>query len=253
MNKDARQKLIQERVNSMGKVSVNELSFILSVTPETIRRDLDELEGVNALTRIHGAAIPYQSPELEMIFEKKLSVNREAKRRIARKALEYIEDGDTIAVDVGTTTVHMGDLIEGKSDLLIVTNSLAAAQSFSYAIEEERITGQVFVLPGTTHPSQASIKGSYTVDFLKRFYFDRAFISCGGVLPEGVFDYDMEESLVSTIMMECSQEVLLLTDGSKLKQRTLCEIAPMSQFHKITCECEQPSDWYLPNVEWVKA
>jgi DeoR family transcriptional regulator, fructose operon transcriptional repressor len=251
MNKEERHGFILKQLEMYEKVWVTDLARMKNVTPETIRRDLHELEGNEKLTRIHGGAVPYRPDEKEMVYEKKLSFHLEAKKRIAKKAAELIQDGDTIVVDAGTTTVHIADMIQEVHGLTVVTNSLSAAQRFNLAIEERRMTGQVIMLPGMTNPYQASVKGTYTVEFLRRFHFHRAFISCGGVTKEAVYDFDMEESLVSETMMECSREAILLTDSSKLNKKSVFEIGPITNLTKIICDSEKPVGWNEHGYEWI--
>lgn len=188
-----------------------------------------------------------------MVYEKKLSLYAEEKKQIAKCAAELIRDGDTIAVDVGSTTVHIADMLENVQGLTVVTNSLSAASRFNLAIEEKRMTGQVIMLPGVTNPYQASVKGTYTVEFLRRFNFNLAFISCGGVTNEAVYDFDMDESLVSEAMIRYSQEAILLTDSSKLNKKSLFQICPLSQVTKVICDKEKPNDWYENGYEWITA
>lgn len=253
MNKDQRHAQINQLVSQRGKVSVNDLAELLTVTPETIRRDLDELESNQLITRIHGAAIPYAPEEVEMMFTKKMAVNKKAKQRIAQACLNLMHSGDTIAVDIGTTTLFLGELINDLEDITIITNSLAAAQSFNIAIEDGRMTGQVIVLPGFTNPAQASIKGSYTIDFLKKFHVDKALISCGGLLEAAVYDFDMEESLVSKTMIDCCDQAILLVDQSKLGVRTLFEVTPLSAIDLVVCDSPAPQDWQGPLPKWIEA
>jgi DeoR family transcriptional regulator, fructose operon transcriptional repressor len=122
---------------------------------------------------------------------------------------------------------------------------------FNLAIEERGMTGQVIMLPGVTNPYQASVKGTYTVEFLKRFNFNRSFISCGGVTKDAIHDFDMDESLVSEVMIECSREAYLLTDSSKLNKKSIFEICPISNIIKIICDQGKPFDWYENGYEWV--
>ena len=253
MNKDKRQIEIKKLVHETGKITVIDLAQNLSVTPETIRRDLDELESKHELTRVHGAAIPFSAGEVEMIFNKKISVRYNEKRAIARHAASFIKSGDTIAVDIGTTTMHIGDMVENLVDITVVTNSIAATQTFNNAIEDGRMTGQVIVLPGITNPAQSSIKGSYTINFLSKFHFDKAFISCGGLLEGAVYDFDMEESLVSTKMIESCKEAILLVDDRKLEDKTLFEVAPINQIDKVICNVDKPSHWSTGNYQWIVA
>lgn len=253
MNKDERHAFILEKLGMDQKVLVIDLSKLLDVTPETIRRDLSELEMKEQLFRIHGGAVPYITTHKEMVFEKKMSLHIEEKKMIAKRAAELVRDGDTIAVDVGSTTVHLADMIEGVQGLTIVTNSLSAASRFNLAIEERRITGQVIMLPGITNPYQASVKGTYTVEFLKRFNFNLAFISCGGVTKDAVYDFDMDESLVSETMIDCSKEAVLLADSWKLNEKSLFKICPISNISKIICNQKKPVDWHENTYEWLTA
>ena len=251
MNKAQRFQEIVDIVNMEGKISVNDLSDIFKVTPETIRRDLDEIQNLKLITRIHGAAIPYVQPEAEMIFEKKMNQHRQLKERICHQALQFINDSDLIAVDVGTTTVHLGDQIEGVKDLTVVTNSLASALSFNQAIEEGRITGQVIILPGYTNPPQASIKGSYTVEFLRKFHINKAFISCGGLTNQSIYDFDIDETMVSLTMIENSEKSYLLTDSSKINHRRMFEIAPTDSVDYILCDQKKPHNWDI-RPQWIQ-
>lgn len=253
MNKEERHSAILNQLEKDKKVYVTELAKLLEVTPETIRRDLAELENCEQLTRVHGGAVPYIEEEKEMAYEKKMSIHIDAKKQIAKKAAELIQHGDTIAVDVGSTTVHIADMIENIQGLTVVTNSLSAASRFNLALEEQRMTGQVIMLPGVTNPYQKSVRGIYTVEFLKRFNFNRAFISCGGVTNESVFDFDMDESLVSESMINCSRESILLTDSSKLNKKSLFEIGTTASLTKVICNQEKPANWYQNGFEWVIA
>lgn len=149
---------IVKQLEVHDKVLVMDLANVLNVTPETIRRDLAELEMNEQLTRIHGGAVPFIPTQREMIYEKKMSLYLEEKKRIAKRAAELIQHGDTIALDLGTTTVHIADMIEDVQSLTVVTNSLSAAIRFNLALEERRISGQVIMLPGITNPYQASRK-----------------------------------------------------------------------------------------------
>lgn len=253
MNREERYRFIIQQLDLYEKVMVNDLAKLLNVTPETIRRDLAELEINEQLTRIHGGAVPYIPTQKEIVYERKMSLFLEEKLKIARKAAELIRHGDTIAIDVGTTTVHIADMLENIHSLTVVTNSLSAANRFNIALEEKRMTGQVIMLPGITHPDQSSVKGIYTVEFLRRFNFNLAFISCGGLTQEAVYDFDMDESLISEVMIRHSKEAILLTDSSKLNRKSVFEISPIEKLSKIICDTEKPADWPESRVEWVTA
>lgn len=251
--KHERHEFILDRVNEEGRIYVTELAKELDITPETIRRDLTELEEKQELIRIHGGAVPVDVEEnTELEFSKKMILMSEEKKRVAKIAAKEIKSGMTIGVDVGTSTMYIADMIESIDNLTVITNSLAAALRFNKALEEQRMTGQVIVLPGTTNPLQSSIKGSYTVDFLKQFSLDLSFISCGGMTESAIYDYDLEESLVSRTFIQCSERKVALLDRTKINRRQLIEISSVNDLDKIYADVEKPSDWGSVTTEWVK-
>lgn len=116
------------------------------------------------------------------------------------KNAEFIQDGDTIMIDVGTTTVPLSKAISGVKDLTIVTNSFAAAEELNNRLENKELDGKVIILGGVTSPTQKSIVGALTCKMLEAFRFDKLFLSCGGVTTTNVSDYVLEECLVSSVI-----------------------------------------------------
>ncbi|EFR31785.1 transcriptional regulator, DeoR family [Eremococcus coleocola ACS-139-V-Col8] len=247
--KDQRHQLILQELTKEGKVYVSQMAQEFGLTPETLRRDLSELEAGGLLERVHGGAVSKPAP-LELAFEKKKQVNQAEKQAVAQAAAQLVQSGMTLAVDYGTSTMYIADYLKDITNLTIVTNSLAAALHFNKAIEEDRVQGQVIILPGVTNPYQLAIKGSYTIEFLANFSFDLNCMSCGGLSASGVYDYDMEESHVSRQMAQASQEVVLVADHSKLGKKLMVEICPIKQVDLILCDCPKPAGWDLSDTCW---
>jgi DeoR family fructose operon transcriptional repressor len=249
--KEERQHLIIQWVKEENRVTVAKMATTFSVTPETIRRDLTELEEQELLTRVHGGAVLYRKLEKEQVFLQKLDINRTEKEQIALEATSRIEDGDTIAIDVGTTTIHMADFIHNVQNLTVVTNSIAAADRFNQAIEEKRMTGKVIMLGGLTNPAQSSVSGSMTLEWLSRMHMDKAFISCGGMVADTIFDYDLDESLVSAKMMACSKKNILLADSSKMGVPSFFSFAQAKHFDEVISDQPCPKDWKEMYTSWI--
>lgn len=243
LQKDDRFDSITSILESTGKVSVAKLAIQLSVTPETIRRDLSELENEGRLTRIHGGAVPFIQNKKEMEFQRKLDINREAKMEIARHAAEQIEDGDYIAIDVGSTTVHIADSIQNLHNITVVTNSLAATERFNLALEEKRMTGKVIMLGGVSNPEQSSVAGVLTLNMLRQIKIDKVFLSCGGLTDATVYDYDLDESLVSSEMVKQSAEIILLADASKIGATSYFTICPFENINEVISDRSCPNEW----------
>lgn len=246
--KEERQQLIIKWVNEEKRVSVAKMATKFSVTPETIRRDLNELEALEQVTRVHGGAVLFTKIEKEQAFLRKFDLNREEKEQIALEAIKRIEDGDTIAIDVGTTTVHLASFIQDVKNITIVTNSIATADRFNQVIEEKRITGKVIMLGGQTNPAQSSVSGAMTLEWLGHMHVDKAFISCGGMVADTIYDYDLDESLVSAKMMACSKKSYLLADSSKIGTPSFVSFCQASQIDEVICTRPCPKEW----KEWYR-
>jgi DeoR family transcriptional regulator, fructose operon transcriptional repressor len=251
--KEDRHRLIIEWVNEEKRVSVATMAKKFSVTPETIRRDLTELEEQEKITRVHGGATLFTKLEKEQAFLRKIDMNRKEKQLIAIEATSRIDHGDTIAVDVGTTTVHLADYIYNRQNLTVVTNSIAAADRFNQAIEEKRMTGKVILLGGITNPAQSSVSGAMTLEWLNHMHMDKAFISCGGIVAETIFDYDLDESLVSAKMMARSKQCILLADSSKVGVPSFYSFGEASYFDEVISDKPCPIEWKAWYKRWTIA
>ncbi len=233
-------------------VKVNDLAIYLEVTPETIRKDLSILEDNKLLTRVHGGAVKYRFSNIEMALQKRMDINSDIKRKIAKKAAEYIQSGDTIIIDVGTTTCYIADYLEDITELTVVTNSLIACEYFNRALEERRISGEIIMLGGVSNPEQRSISGAMTVQQIADFTFDKAFISCGSFNHQFIYDFDMNESICSKTMLSHSQFNFLITDASKFNKKPLYKISDYQPFHCVITNFEQPVQLKEnQNLEWI--
>lgn len=242
---------ILKQLDSEGKIIVANIADALQVAPETIRRDFDELEQQHLLSRVHGGAIKYTNVRNEPVFLRKLQMHKDAKRQIARIAAKRICDGDTIAVDTGTTTVHIADFLLAVEDITVVTNSIAAAIQFNLAIEERRMTGKVILLGGTANPKQSSVAGAMTLEMLDNMNFDKAFLSCGGMSEGIVYDYDLDESLISKKMLKHSKVSYLLADASKINGKSFFQICHFDECTEILCESTCPLEWQAYEEKWT--
>lgn len=242
---------ILSRLEFERKIFVSATADELNVAPETIRRDFDELEEQHLLTRVHGGAVKFINLRKEPEFLRKLDMQKDAKRDIARIAATRICDGDTIAVDVGTTTVHIADFLVEVNNVTVVTNSIAAAERFNMAMEEKRMTGKVILLGGITNPEQSSVAGAMTLEWLSRMNLDKVFLSCGGIEAGIVYDYDLDESLVSAKMVENSYCHILLADHSKLNHKSFYTICQLNELSEVISNEKCPEEWHSFEGSWT--
>ncbi|MFC0270381.1 DeoR/GlpR family DNA-binding transcription regulator [Metabacillus herbersteinensis] len=252
-----RYRAIIRELEIKNKISVVDLATKLNVTPETIRKDLSALEDKKKLRRIHGGAIQYFGLIKEPHFNKKVSISHNQKKSIGEVAASFIMNGETVVLDVGSTTLHIAYSIKNVKNVTIVTNSLAVAEILNNKLENQLFDGKVIVLGGTTNPLQRSISGSITNLLLEHFYFDKAFISCGGINRDGICDFNIDEAAASTIMMKRSKQVYVVADSSKINQRAFFHIGSFSSIDCVITDQEMPLDWskdaLLRGLDWIKA
>ncbi|WP_028546946.1 DeoR/GlpR family DNA-binding transcription regulator [Paenibacillus taiwanensis] len=252
---EERKQFILEEIQRHGKIGVVTTANTLQVAPETIRRDLADLEGQQLLKRVYGGAIGFTHAKAEPRFEKKQNMMREAKIAIGSKAASYIQDGDTIVLDVGTTTLELARAIRGVVRVTVVTNSLAAANVLMEALEARLFDGRVIMLGGTTQPAQKSVTGALTYEMLSNFRFDKAFLSCGGITATTVSDYEMEEALCSSVMSANAEQVFVLADHTKLDKSQFYNICPLAHVSTVISSDRMPTNWTAHGIPttWVVA
>lgn len=239
-----RKQKILECLYQDGKVNVVHLSDLFDVSTETIRRDLDLLEKEGLLKRVYGGAVKINYQSGEPPFLQRQNMNLQAKQAIAREAVKLIKDGDTIAMDVGTTTLEMARAIRGFSHLTVLTNSLPLCSVLLDSINQGFFYGKVILLGGEVNSQQYSISGSLCEQLLDFFHVDKAFISVGGMaLSSGISDYDIGEAMLSKKMIHQANEAIVLADSSKIGVQGLCKIASFDEVDVLICEQEKPVAW----------
>src|SRR5882672_11470666 len=122
---------LRELIRGSGVIRVEEICRRLRVSPATVRRDLDELEAAGAIRRVHGGAVSVESRLEEPLFDDKASIAAREKNRIAEAALKFVENGDTIYLDGGSTVLEFARLLRERTNITLATNSLQAAHELA--------------------------------------------------------------------------------------------------------------------------
>jgi DeoR/GlpR family transcriptional regulator of sugar metabolism len=254
---EIRRKKIIERLNSEDKVYVKALAEEFSVAMETIRRDLDYLDGERQLKKIFGGAVKLKNNRLELLHKERGLYNLEIKQKIALTASELIEDDDTIAILGGSTTEQMTPYLTDKRNLTIVTNSLPIAFGLLHYEEEGRFDGRVVLLGGETSSASMSASGYFTEEMLSKLSFNRAFFSCGGFAPDSISTYLYEHIKLSKILIEKSDLNVLLADTSKMNVNHLYSFASLRDINVVVCDSAIPEQWVneidLYQLQWLVA
>ena len=191
-------------------VRLDDVCTQLGVSPATARRDLDQLELDGAIRRVHGGAVSVESRLDEPMFDDKTSLAVREKRRIAEAALAFVEAGDTIYLDGGSTVLELARLLRERTNLTVVTNSLRAAHELAgRGPRLIRIGGELRRLSQT-------LVGPLTRLVLQELHLDKAFMgTIGFALKEGLTTTDPSEAFTKEIVMGQARQVIVLADSSK--------------------------------------
>ncbi len=219
-----RQQDITALLRESGRLAVEDLAAHFAVTPQTIRRDLNELADARVISRVHGGAIIASGVE-NLAYEARKQVAQNAKRLIGEAAAALIPDNTSLFLNLGTTTEEVARAVAARTGLLVVTNNM------NVALELYRNTAiQVIVAGGTLRPSDGGIVGRLAADAFCQFKADIAVIGTSALDSDGtLLDYDLREVQVSRAIIENARRVMLVTDSSKFSRRAPVRIARLEE------------------------
>jgi len=215
---------ILEMLKKENKVTVAELAKIFHTSDATIRSDLTEMEQTGLLRRVHGGAVSTRKAYYEMSLNDRMNINMDDKIRIAKACAAFIEDGDALMIDSGTTTRYLARELAERSNLTVVTNSVLITQEFAY----NRFVN-VILLGGNLDLQYQFTFGNDTITQLQRYRADKVFISTDGLsVKHGLTTYHHQESDVSRQMVERAKKVIAVADYSKIGKEGFSNTVPIS-------------------------
>lgn len=234
---EERKNQIIDFLQNHHRVTVNQLTALLKVSEATVRRDLQDLEQQGALKRTRGGAILHQSSNVEPPYTQKEATAFEEKKYIGRLAANFINDGDTIILDAGTTTAQLIPYITQK-ELTIITNSVCAIPPLSTNPDINLI-----VAGGYSRYHSRALVGEWALTMLKQFHASKLFLGVDGIdLAYGYTTNSLEEAPLKRQMLQRTDEVFILADSSKFNLVTLNKIAELEDIDHIISDDKLPSD-----------
>jgi DeoR family transcriptional regulator, aga operon transcriptional repressor len=215
--------LVQER----DFVRVSELADRFDVSEVTVRSDLDALAARGVLRRVRGGAVPRGTTPAERPFEESEVAAAAEKRAIARAAAAMVHPGDTIVLDVGTTTTAIAHALADRPDLTdvtVFTSSLTIAMALEAA--SPRLT--VVVTGGTLRPKQHSLVEPLAGLVLASIHAGTAFIGANGVdVDAGVTNVNLPETDIKKRIIAASQRRVVCVDATKLGRVALAHVCDL--------------------------
>lgn len=233
---ELRQQRITDLVEERGFVRVGDLADRFGVSAVTVRTDLQSLEARGHLRRIRGGAVSADALRTERPFEVAERELAQEKADIAAHAARLVSDGDTVILDVGTTTTAIARALVARTELRNVT---VFTNALNVALELERAAGrlQIVVTGGTVRPLQHSLVNPLATQMLNELRATIGFIGCNGVdARTGVTNVNLPEAEVKRAMLMASRRRVIVADGSKLGETELARVCGIDEVSMLVTD-----------------
>ena len=231
-----RRQQILSTVRRDGRVAVNALSDQLRVAPETVRRDLADLEKHGLVQRVHGGALPTDRIGFEGTVVSRSVRNQAAKTRIAARAVAELRDAEVVFLDEGSTAVELAGALDPQQALTVVTGSLPVANAVT---DHPRIS--VILLGGPIRSGSLAAAGEWASRMLSELVIDVAFLGTNGLTPQrGLSCPDLGVAAVKRAAIASSRRHVLLADATKLDHDSLVVFARVADMDSVITDAAAP-------------
>ncbi|MFQ5637591.1 MAG: transcriptional repressor AgaR [bacterium] len=221
-----------------GNVRVQEIGKRFNVSEVTIRNDLKVLGQKGLVHRTHGGAISSNYFVRDLPVEDKRKKHIEEKRRIGKRAAELVQDGETVILDSGTTSMEIARNLGNKKNLTIITNAINIAWELAQ-FENLMVT----LTGGIMRPESYSLVGPHAESTLRKHYVEKFFMGVDGFhVKDGLTTPNVLEAQLNKQMIEISHETIVVADSSKFGVRSFSLIADVSEISKVVTDSNIPED-----------
>ena len=230
---------IQAHLERDGSVTVSELAGKLRKTQITIRRDLQFLESEGVLRRTHGGAVACVAPHGDFPrYDLRERAHPKEKSTIARKAAEFITDGDSLIINAGTTTHELAFHLRRFNDLQVVTNGLTLAPELAHSPN-----AQVLMIGGETDFMKLGTVGPVAEEMMENIHVTKAFLGVAGVsLEHGLLMYSPAQARINAAFVRSANHVTVLVDSSKFASNFIYRVAPLGDVDRIITDSKIEPD-----------
>jgi len=232
---ERRREEIVTLVQARGYVSIDDLAATFSVTPQTVRRDINALSEQALLRRYHGGAgLPSSVENIAYPVRKVLC--HEEKRRIARLVARHIPDRASLFLNIGTTTEEVARALQDRKGLRVITNNLNIALMLS-----RRNDFEVIVAGGVVRSRDGGVIGASAVDLIHQFKVDYGVIGISGIDSDGtLLDFDYREVRVAQSIIANSRKVFLVADHTKFGRNAMIRLGALSAIDALFTDRAPP-------------
>lgn len=233
--------LIQDYILEHQSVSLDTLCEVFKVSKNTVRRDINALAEKGIIKKVYGgvtALAPPPSSQNVLPYEERDIKFSDEKDSICRLAAQFIEDGDIIYIDTGTTCRNIIDYITDRKCTIITNSLLVATKAIPYP------DLNIISLPGRLKRETLSFVGTECLDYFKKYNIGKAFLACSGItLESGLTNSTTEEYLIKKEVVENSRLNYLMADNSKFGIVSLMTFASLDQIQSIITDKELPAEY----------
>ena len=223
-----RQERIIDLVRERGFVAIEALADHFAVTPQTVRRDINQLCDQGLMRRYHGGAGLPSSVE-NLAYQTRQVMNREAKARIAAIAAAEVPDNASLFINIGTTTEEVAKALVNRRGLRVITNNLNVASILS-----ENRDFEVIVAGGLVRSRDKGIVGEATLDAIRQFKVDIGIIGISGIDDDGsLLDFDYREVRAAQAIIGNSRRVFLVTDHTKFGRNAMVRLGHLDEIDAV--------------------
>lgn len=235
---------IESYIFEHKSVPIDKLCEKFQISKNTIRRDLDVLTKKGTVAKVYGGviAIEQKNSNISVLtsFNERNIKNSEAKNKIVKAAVQFVNDGDTVFIDTGTSTSNIIDHLSHLNKVTIITNSVQVIYK-AQAYPNINLIG----LPGVLNRDTSSLVGSGCSKYLKTYNIDKAFMACTAIsLENGISNASSEEYEIKKTAIERSHQHYLLVDHTKFDKTSLMTFCQINQLDYIITDI-QPDDEYV--------
>jgi DeoR family glycerol-3-phosphate regulon repressor len=218
-----------------GRVDVEGLALRFDVTPQTIRKDLNDLCELEKLNRVHGGAI-FPSNTVNVAYQARREIAAYGKQCIARAVADMIPDNSSIILNIGTTTEQVAHALRRHKGLMVITNNLNVAYILNEAPGVE-----IVVSGGMVRKSDGGIVGAAAIDLIRQFKVDFAVIGASAIDEAGsLLDFDYREVRVSQAILGQARRKILAADSTKFERRAPVQIGQLSDLDFFVTDAVPP-------------
>ncbi len=235
-NPSDRQKAILEHARIHGEVEVDPLAESFSVTPQTIRRDLNQLCDARLLQRVHGGALVHDGVE-NLGYAARRLIAAEEKNAIGRRAAELIANDSSLFINIGSTTERVAEHLNEHTGLLVITNNLNVVNTLrpGHSID-------ILIAGGTVRREDGGVVGETTAEFFAQFKVDYAVIGASAIEIDGaVLDFDISEVRVAQAIIRNARSVILVADATKFQRECPVRIGNTSDMDYFITDAAPPA------------